>query len=129
MLRDFVDQDLIAEIDPEMVKENMPNYMAWTEKYSNIVSDDPLHLYAIDDKVYAIPDAMPNLTQFCLMGYRQDWLDNLGLPQPLSIPAASVTAIIIATTLRFIITSSPFVSLVLFVKDVLIFLLPKPLHS
>ena len=82
MLRDFVDQDLIAEIDPEMVKENMPNYMAWTEKYSNIVSDDPLHLYAIDDKVYAIPDAMPNLTQFCLMGYRQDWLDNLGLEVP-----------------------------------------------
>lgn len=82
MLSDFADQGLVAELDPEMVKENMPNYMKWAEKYSNIMSDDPLNLYSIDGKVYAIPDAKVDLSTFCLMGYRQDWLDKLGLEVP-----------------------------------------------
>lgn len=82
MLRDFVEQGLVAELDVDMVKENMPNYMAWTKKYSDIFGDDPFSLYAVEGKVYAIPDAMVDMTRFCLMGYRKDWLENLGLAVP-----------------------------------------------
>ncbi|MDR2043564.1 MAG: extracellular solute-binding protein [Clostridium sp.] len=81
-LSDFAKQGLIAELNPEMVKENMPNYMAWTAKYKDIFGDDPFSLYMVDGKTYAIPDAKVDLTQFCLMGYRQDWLNNLGLEAP-----------------------------------------------
>ena len=81
-LTDYVNQGLVAELDPEMVKENMPNYMEWTAKYSNIFGEDPLSLYAVDGKVYAVPDAKVDLATFCLMGYRQDWLDNLNLTMP-----------------------------------------------
>lgn len=82
MLTDFINQGLVAELDVEMVKENMPNYMEWTSKYSDIFGDDPFSLYAVDEKVYSIPDAKVDLTRFTMMGYRQDWLDNLGLQMP-----------------------------------------------
>lgn len=82
MLNDYVKQGLVAELDPEMVKENMPNYMAYVSKYSHIFGDDPLSLYAVDGKAYSIPDAKVDLSQFCLMAYRQDWLDKLGLKAP-----------------------------------------------
>lgn len=82
MLNDFAKQGLIAELDPEMVRQSMPNYMKWTAKYNNIFGEDPLSLYAVDDKVYAIPDAGVELSQFCLMAYRQDWLDRLNLKVP-----------------------------------------------
>ena len=82
MLNDLVKQGLVAKLDPEMVKENMPNYMRWAEKYSDIMTEDPLNLYSVDGEVYAIPDAKVDLGRFCLMAYRQDWLDNLGLEMP-----------------------------------------------
>ncbi|MGF7143015.1 putative aldouronate transport system substrate-binding protein [Anaerotaenia torta] len=81
-LTDYVKQGLVAELNTEMVKENMPNYMAWTQKYSNIFGDDPFSIYAVDGKVYSIPDAKVDLTKFCLMAYRQDWLDKLSLKVP-----------------------------------------------
>ena len=82
MLNDLVKQGLVAKLDPEMVKENMPNYMKWAEKYRDILTDDPLNLYSVDGEVYAIPDAKVDLGRFCLMAYRQDWLDHLGLQAP-----------------------------------------------
>lgn len=82
MLNDFVKQGLVAKIDPEMVKENMPNYMKWAEKYSDIMTDDPLNLYSVDGEVYSVPDGSVEMTRFCLMGYRQDWLDKLGMEAP-----------------------------------------------
>lgn len=81
-LTDYVKQGLVAELDPEMIKANMPNYMEWTGKYSDIFGEDPFSLYAVDGKVYSIPDAKVDLTRFCLMAYRQDWLDKLNLKAP-----------------------------------------------
>lgn len=82
MLNDFVDQGLVAELDPETVKKNMPNYFKWAEKYQDIMSEDPLNLYSVDGKVYSVPDAKVDLSRFCLMAYRQDWLDKLGIKAP-----------------------------------------------
>ena len=81
-LESYADQGLVAELDPEMIKENMPNLMAYYEKYSNIFGSDPLNLYAVDGSIYAIPDAYPASAEFCMMAVRQDWLDNLGLKAP-----------------------------------------------
>lgn len=82
MLADFVDDGVVAELDPEMIKENMPNLMAYYEKYKDIFGENPLELYAVDGKIYSIPDAYPASKQFCMMALRQDWLDNLGLDMP-----------------------------------------------
>lgn len=82
MLSDFVDDGVVAELDPEMIKENMPNLMKYYEKYADIFGENPLELYAVDGKIYSIPDAYPASMQFCMMAYRQDWLDNLGLELP-----------------------------------------------
>lgn len=85
VLNDFIDQGLVAELDVDMVKEAMPNYMEWTQKYSNVFGADPFSIYAVDGKVYAIPDAKVDLTRFCIMAYRQDWLDNLGMEAPTTL--------------------------------------------
>lgn len=82
MLQSYADQGLVAELDPEMIKENMPNLMAYYEKYSDIFGEDPLHLYEVDGSIYSIPDAFPPSAQFCLMAVRQDWLDAVGLEAP-----------------------------------------------
>lgn len=82
MLNDFADDEVIAELDPEMIKKNMPNLMKYYEKYENIFGTDPLNLYSVDGKIYSIPDAYPASSKFCLMCVRQDWLDNLGLEMP-----------------------------------------------
>ena len=85
MLADFADDGVVAELDPEMIQENMPNLMAYYEKFENIFGKNPLELYAVDGKIYSIPDAFPELTQFCLMAFRQDWLDKLNLSMPTNL--------------------------------------------
>lgn len=79
MLHDFAEQGIVAEIDPAMVEQNMPNYMAWTKKWSNVFGNDPLSLYALDGKYYSIPDAKVDLSKFCLMGFRGDWMESVGV--------------------------------------------------
>lgn len=85
MLSDFVNDGVVAELDPKMIEENMPNLMAYYEKYENIFGENPLELYAVDGKIYSIPDAKPDLTQFCLMAFCQDWLDKLNLSMPTNL--------------------------------------------
>jgi len=75
----YVEQGIVAEIPVEMIKENMPNYMAWVEKYSDIFKGNPFSLYERDGKNYTIPTAYPDLTKFLIMYYRQDWLDAVGI--------------------------------------------------
>lgn len=74
----YVDEGLLLELDEDMVRENMPNYMAWTEKYKDIFGDNALNLYKVDGGIYSIPDAKVDLTTFCYMAFRKDWLDILG---------------------------------------------------
>lgn len=81
-LSDFVKQGLVAELNPDMVKENMPNYVEWTKKYDYIFGEDPLSIYSVDGQVYSISDAKVDLSKFCILAFRQDWLDNLSLPVP-----------------------------------------------
>ncbi len=76
---DFVDQGLLAEIDPDVVRANMPGYINWVTKYSDIFGENPFSMYAIDGKAYSIPDAKVDLTKFCLMAFRKDWMENVGV--------------------------------------------------
>ncbi len=74
----FVEEDLLLELDEDMIRKYMPNYIAWTEKYPEIFGDNALNLYKVEGKIYAIPDAKVDLATFCYMALRKDWLDKLG---------------------------------------------------
>lgn len=74
----YVDEGILLELDEEMIRTYMPNYIKWTEKYEDIFGTNALNLYKVDGKIYSIPDAKVDLANFCYMGYRQDWLDALG---------------------------------------------------
>jgi len=75
----FVEQGILAEIPVDMIKENMPNYMAWVEKYDEIFKGNPFSLFERNGKNYTIPTAYPDLIRFTVMYYRQDWLDAVGI--------------------------------------------------
>lgn len=78
LYKQFVDEDLLLELDEAMIRENMPNYIAWTQKYPEIFGENALNLYKVDGKIYAIPDAKVDLATFCYMAFRKDWLEKLG---------------------------------------------------
>ncbi|CAM3461440.1 MULTISPECIES: extracellular solute-binding protein [Saccharibacillus] len=75
----YVEQGILAEVPVEMIKANMPNYMAWVDKYKEIFKGDPFALFERNGKNYTIPTANPDLTKFLVMYYRQDWLDAVGI--------------------------------------------------
>lgn len=74
----YVEEGILLELDEEMIRTYMPNYIKWTEKYEDIFGTNALNLYKVDGKIYSIPDAKVDLATFCYMGYRQDWLNKLG---------------------------------------------------
>lgn len=74
----YVEEGILLELDEEMIRTYMPNYIKWTEKYEDVFGTNALNLYKVDEKIYSIPDAGVELTRFCYMGYRQDWLTKLG---------------------------------------------------
>ncbi len=74
----YVDEGILLELDEDMIRENMPNYFKWTQKYEDIFGTNPLNLYKVDGKIYSIPDAKVDLARFCYVGYRKDWMDKLG---------------------------------------------------
>ena len=74
----YVDEGILLELDEDMIRENMPNYIKWTEKYADIFGTNALNLYKVDGKIYSIPDAGVEMTKFCYMGFRKDWMDKLG---------------------------------------------------
>lgn len=78
LYQEYVDEGILLELDEDMIRANMPNYIKWTEKYENIFGTNPLNLYKVDGKIYSIPDAGVELTKFCYMGLRKDWMDKLG---------------------------------------------------
>lgn len=73
----YVEEGILLELDEEMIRTYMPNYIKWTEKYEDIFGTNALNLYKVDGKIYSLPDAKVDLATFCHMGYRQDWLDKL----------------------------------------------------
>jgi putative aldouronate transport system substrate-binding protein len=75
----YVNQGVLAEVPLEMMKENMPNYMKWVQKYDHIFKDSAFNLFQRDGKNYTIPTAYPDLSQFTVMYYRKDWLDGVGI--------------------------------------------------
>lgn len=74
----YVDEGILLELDEEMIRTHMPNYIKWTEKYADIFGANALNLYKVDGKIYSIPDAKVDLSTFCYVGYREDWLEKLG---------------------------------------------------
>ncbi|MCK8488721.1 extracellular solute-binding protein [Paenibacillus sp. MBLB2552] len=86
MFDNYVKQGVLAEIPVDMIKENMPNYMEWVQKYDNIFQGSAFSLFQRDGKNYTIPVAYPDLAQFCVMYYRQDWLDGIGAKVPETLP-------------------------------------------
>lgn len=76
--QDYVEEGILLELDEDMIRTYMPNYIKWTEKYENVFGTNALNLYKVDGKIYSIPDAKVDLATFCYMGLRQDWMEKLG---------------------------------------------------
>lgn len=75
----YVEEGLLLQLDEDMIRENMPNYMAWTAKYANIFGENPFNLYQVDGGCYSIPDAKVDLSTFCYVGFREEWMKALGI--------------------------------------------------
>ena len=78
----YVDAGLVMELDREMIEKNMPNLMAYYERYADAFGGDIFQWYEIDGKIYSIPQARPGDAKRNVIGIRGDWLDNLGLEVP-----------------------------------------------
>lgn len=76
--QDYVEEGILLELDEDMIRTYMPNYIKWTEKYENVFGTNALNLYKVDGKIYSIPDAKVDLASFCYMGIREDWMKTLG---------------------------------------------------
>ena len=81
----YVDSQLVAALDREMIEKNMPNAMAYYEKYSQAFGGDVFKWYEMDGKYYSIPETRPGDAQRNVIGIRGDWLENLGLEIPTTI--------------------------------------------
>lgn len=79
----FNKQGVLAEIKLEDIKKYMPKYFKVYEKYGT----DHFLLGMIEGKNYAIPMVNPAMQRANTSGWRQDWLDNVGItkvPQTLA---------------------------------------------
>lgn len=81
----YVDSGLVMPLDREMIEKNMPNLMAYHQKYSQAFGGDVFKWYEMDGKYYSIPETRPGDAQRNVIGIRGDWLDNLGLEVPHTI--------------------------------------------
>lgn len=81
----YVDSGLVMPLDREMIEKNMPNLMAYYQKYSQAFGGDVFKWYEMDGKYYSIPETRPGDAQRNVIGIRGDWLDNLGLEVPHTI--------------------------------------------
>jgi len=78
----FIDQGIIMEVKPEMISENMPNYMEWTQRYKDLYGGDLFKWWKRDGKLYSIPQARPDDATRNVIGYRKDWLEKVGRTVP-----------------------------------------------
>jgi len=72
----LVDQEVLAEIPPELLEEHAPKYMQWLKKE---LGDDPFRYTMRNGKNYSMPSLWTLGPRGNVMGIRQDWLDKTGI--------------------------------------------------
>lgn len=78
--RDFVSQGLLAELPMEKIQELCPDLVEWADKYTEYSGGIPIWDYFyIDDKIYALPYAWYDGAKRNVMGFREDWLEAVGI--------------------------------------------------
>lgn len=83
--KQYVEDGLVMELDEAMIRENMPNLMAYYDKYADAFGGNIFDWYRIDGKIYTIPQARPGDAKRNVIGIRGDWLEELGLEMPKTI--------------------------------------------
>ncbi|MBP1988792.1 extracellular solute-binding protein [Paenibacillus eucommiae] len=72
----LVDQDVLAEIPPELLEKHAPKYMEWLKK---ALGDDPLRYSMRNGKNYAMPILWTIGSKRMVFGMREDWLNKVGI--------------------------------------------------
>lgn len=83
--KQYVEAGLVMELDEAIIRENMPNLMAYYDKYADAFGGSIFDWYRIDGKIYAIPQARPGDAKRNVIGIRGDWLEELGMERPKTI--------------------------------------------
>ena len=80
--KQYVEDGLVMALDEAMIRENMPNLMAYYDKYADAFGGNIFDWYRIDGKIYTIPQARPGDAKRNVIGIRGDWLEELGMEVP-----------------------------------------------
>ena len=78
----WVDIGIVRELPREMIREHMPGYMVWADKY---LGDEVWRRTTIDGVNYAVPTALSMASTGQAMGFRGDWMRAVGV-DPTPIP-------------------------------------------
>jgi putative aldouronate transport system substrate-binding protein len=82
---EYIKQGVAIELDETMIRSNMPNLISYFDRYDHLWDNDTFKWYRRDGKIYTIPQARPDDATRNVLGFRQDWLDRLGLKVPTTL--------------------------------------------
>ncbi|WP_309118690.1 extracellular solute-binding protein [Paenibacillus sp.] len=88
----FLQQGVAAEIPQELIEQHMPKYVEWLKRF---LGDDPYQYVRRDGKIYALPVLWDIGIDGLQLGFRGDWLKNVGIekaPETLEEMEAALTA-------------------------------------
>lgn len=72
----FLQQNVAAEIPQKLIEQNMPKYMSWLKRF---LGDDPFKYVRRDGKIYGLPVIWDLGIDGLQLGFRQDWLNKVGI--------------------------------------------------
>lgn len=77
---DYVSLGIAKELPTELIRENMPGYMAQADRY---LGDEVWRRTTIEGTNYAVPTALSMASTGMVLGYRVDWMRAVGYePEP-----------------------------------------------
>ena len=71
----YVDLGIVRELPPDLIRTHMPGYMRWADHY---LGDEVWRRTVVDGVNYAVPTALSMASTGLVMGFRDDWMQNLG---------------------------------------------------
>ncbi len=81
----WVDLGIVKELSQDMIRRYMPGYMKWADHY---LGDKVWQRTVVDGTNYAVPTALSMASTGKVMGFRADWLRNVGF-EPEPVPGTS----------------------------------------
>lgn len=81
MISNYVSDGLLAEIPVDKVAVLSPSYAQWLEEHKWIWNDKPWEFFTINEKNYTLPISVWWISKNMYMGYRQDWMEAVGVTQ------------------------------------------------